>query len=516
MALRNLGDILRLPALAERTAFIDLCAAHHPRLVTARELDGLIVAVARGLLARGVRPGDRVGIVSENRLENIASYLGVMRMGAVAVPVNFKLAVDTIAHIFRDSEIRLAFTDAARASLVPSGIEVINFDEAGPAGFDGRLDPGVFETFVPHEDDLAEILYTSGSTGLPKGVPLTHHGQLWAISKYLKSLADEQPRDVTVVVAPLYHMNALFNSTVALANRTTVISLPRFDPRLYLETVARYRCTVLSGVATMFAMMVREHDLVDTLDLSSVREVSVGSAPLTDALLGRVKQLFPTAEVRNGFGTTEAGPAVFGPHPQKIPVPPLSLGYPIADIDWKLVDGATPDEGVLALRTPALMQGYLNLPRVTAEKIHEGWYMTGDVMRRDGNGFFFFVGRNDDMFVCGGENIYPEELEKLLERHPDVAQAAVVSAPDDIKGHIPVAFIVPRSGSQVTSEEIIRYALAHGPAYAHPRIIVFSDQLRLAGTNKIDRTALKAEAARLSREAGRASEADLAPGRRSG
>lgn len=503
--LRNLGDILRLPALGARLAYIDLRRSHLPLEVTATELDQLIMAVARGLSRRGIRAGERVGILAENRLEFLATYLGAMRMGAVAVPVNFKLPDATIVHVFRDSEIKLAFIDSKRAAHVPCDVPVVDFDARDGADFQAFLDPGPFETFIPADDDLAEVLYTSGSTGLPKGVPLTHRGQLAALSNYCEAFDENRPSELTFVVAPLYHMNGLFFTSVALANRMAVISLPRFEARSYLETVARYRCTVLSGIPTMFALMVRERALVARLDLTSVREVSIGSAPLTGALLAQVQRLFPNAQVHNGFGTTEAGPAVFGVHPNGTPTPPLSLGYPIASISWRLVDGPSPDEGVLALRTPALMSGYLNLPHVTAEKMREGWYVTGDIMRRDENGFFYFVGRADDMFVCGGENIYPGEVENLLERHPQVAEAIVVPAPDDIKGQIPVAFIVPRAGTPPSVEEIKAYALANGPAYAHPRFVVFRDQLPLSGTHKIDRATLVTEAARLSRVAGRAS-----------
>lgn len=220
----------------------------------------------------------------------------------------------------------------------------------------------------------------------------------------------------------------------------------------------------------------------------------------------QLQRLFPGARIHNGFGTTEAGPGVFGEHPDGRPTPPLSLGYPQAGVSYQLVDGPSADEGILALRTPALMQGYLNLPEVTAAKMRDGWYLTGDVMRRDAHGFYYFVGRADDMFVCGGENIYPGEVEKLLERHPQVAQAIVVPAPDNLKGQIPVAFIVPRTGAWPGTDEIKQYALANGPAFAHPRLVVFRETLPESGTHKIDRAALTAEAAGLSRAAGRSSE----------
>lgn len=504
-ALVNLGDMLRLPAHGSRAAILDLREETNPRSLSAFELDALCNAVSRGLERRGVSRGARIGILAENRVEFVACYFGIMRMGAVAVPVNHKLPPATIEHIFKDSVIELTFSDAPRRSMVPKGVPVIDFDESGDGGFDSFLDPGSAAVFRPDEAALAEILYTSGSTGLPKGVPLSHFGQVWAIEHYLTPLPDAAPRDATIVVAPLYHMNALFNITVALAERMEVIMLPRFDARRYLETAARHGCTLLSGIPTMFALMVRERDLVQRLDFSAVRHVTIGSAPLTDALLAQVQQLFPRAEIDNGYGTTEAGPAVFGPHPAGLPRPPLSLGYPLADIECALVDGDSPDLGVLVLRTQALMRGYLNLPRATADRMRDGWYVTGDVMRRDAQGFYFFVGRSDDMFVCGGENIYPGEVEKLLERHEAVAQAIVVPAPDDIKGQIPVAFIVPRPGMTPSADEIKQYALKEGPAFAHPRFVEFMRSLPVSGTHKIDRTALTAEAQRLARAAGRSS-----------
>jgi long-chain acyl-CoA synthetase len=499
----NLGDILQLPAYGERSAIVDLRDESRARQLTAFELDALCDAVGRGLLRRGIRPGARVGILAENRVEFVASYFGIMRMGAVAVPINHKLPRATIEHIFRDSGIELALSDAARSPLVPEAVPAIGFDRGGADGFDALLDFGELKTFVPDPNALAEILYTSGSTGVPKGVPLTHSGQLWATVRYLEPISPDLPQDSTIVVAPLYHMNGLFNITVALGNRMQVILLPRFDARRFLETVARYRCTFLSGIPTMYALMVRERDLVERLDLGSVRDLSIGSAPLTDALLAQVQEMFPNAHIENGYGTTEAGPAVFGPHPDGRPRPPLSLGYPLADIGCKLVDGASPDEGVLALRTAALTHGYLNQPQATASRMRDGWYVTGDVMRRDADGFYYFVGRADDMFNCGGENVYPGEIEKMLERHAAVAQAIVVPAPDDIKGQIPIAFVVPRPGSAPTAAEIKKYALEHGPAYAHPRFIEFLDRLPVSGTEKIDRTSLTAEAARIARAAGR-------------
>jgi len=221
--------------------------------------------------------------------------------------------------------------------------------------------------------------------------------------------------------------------------------------------------------------------------------VALGSAPLTQALVDRVKAAFPGALVTNGYGTTETGPVAFGPHPRDLPRPDAALGYPAEGIDVRLVagDNLDADEGVLHLRTPALMPGYLNLPHRTAEVMTaDGYYVTGDVLRRDADGFYHFVGRADDMFVCGGENIYPEEVETMLERHPGIRQACVVPVPDAIKGAKPVAFVVRAMGEGVSAEAVKQWALANAPAYQHPRHVELVGELPLGGTGKIDRKLL--------------------------
>ena len=317
---------------------------------------------------------------------------------------------------------------------------------------------------------------------------LSHAGQLWALGVHVGATPTAGER--SLIVAPLYHMNALFNVSVCLLNAIEVVLMPRFDAVAYLKAAAEYRCTLLSGIPTMFALMARQRELLATLDLSSVKAVTIGSAPLTEALVARVQEMFPQAAISNGYGTTEAGPSIFEDHPQGLPRPLLSLGYPLPDVEVRLV-GGTGDEGVLEVRSPAMFTEYLNLPQVTGAKLRDGWYDTGDVMRRDGSGFYYFTGRADDMFVCGGENVYPLEIEKMLERHPAVLQAAVVPVPDEIKGEIPIAFVVLKDRS-VSPEELKRFALESGPAYSHPRAFVVVDELPVASTHKLDKRPLKA------------------------
>jgi acyl-CoA synthetase (AMP-forming)/AMP-acid ligase II len=167
----------------------------------------------------------------------------------------------------------------------------------------------------------------------------------------------------------------------------------------------------------------------------------------------------------------------------------------VPQVEWRLVRGPDENQGVLEVRSRLVMPGYLNRPEATAKRVHDGWYDTGDVMRRDADGFFWFVGRDDDMFVCGGENIYPGEVEKMLERDPRVAQAAVVPLADEIKGQLPVAYVVRAQGAHPGVADIQQFALAHAPAYQHPRFVHFVDALPLAGTNKVDRKALIDDAA---------------------
>jgi acyl-CoA synthetase (AMP-forming)/AMP-acid ligase II len=228
----------------------------------------------------------------------------------------------------------------------------------------------------------------------------------------------------------------------------------------------------------------------------------MGSAPVSHGLMEALHRALPQAAVTNAYGTTEAGPVVFGPHPKGLRQPETSVGYPHPQVALRLVDGANrnADEGVLEMKCPALMLGYHNRPDLDPPFTEDGFYVTGDVFRRVGDGFHYFVGRTDDMFVSGGENIYPADVERMLEQHPDVAQAAVVPIDDDIKGQKPVAFVIPKPGRRPSEGEVKQFALANAPAYAHPRFVWLVNALPLASTNKLDRAALQREAARRVRE----------------
>jgi long-chain acyl-CoA synthetase len=486
-AFKNLGDVIRRDRDLDKVAVIDLGGEGAAREFTYRQIDAMANGVARALAKRGFARGDRVAILSVNRAEFLAAYFGIMRAGLVAVPVNFKFPRQTIHFILRDAGAKLVFCDAARRPDVPDDIPAVQFGDA--EGFARFLDPGPFDAVVAREREPAMFLYTSGSTGVPKGVVLSHQSHIWVVET---RLAGGLERHRYLIAAPLYHMNALALALLVCAAHATMVLLPQFTARAYIEAIGRYRCTWLTAVPPMIAMMLRERETLAHADLSSVEFIRMGSAPVSKSLMDAIHRTLPQASVTNAYGTTEAGPVVFGPHPDGLPQPGMSVGHPHPKVMLRLVDGERRgvDQGVLEMKCPALMNGYHNRPDVTPPFTEDGFYITGDVFRRDAAGFHYFIGRIDDMFVSGGENIYPTDVERMLERHPGVAQAAVVPIDDEIKGQKPVAFIVPKAGAVPSEDEIKRFALANAPAYEHPRFVWLIDELPLASTNKVDRAAL--------------------------
>jgi long-chain acyl-CoA synthetase len=486
----NLGLLFAGHAHETRPAIIDLHDPARPREVSFRELDAACNAVARGLAHAGLKPGDRVGILSLNRVEFVMTLLGAMRAGVVPVPINVKLAADTVAFILEDAGAALLFAEPGLRRLCPDKVRVIEFGGGTVNSFDRFVDPGPFAAFEPAPDSIAIQPYTSGSTGRPKGVLLTHYGQNWS-RRILAHTRATTEHDVILIAAPLYHKNALNAVKQGLTAGATLPLLPQFNVKRYIEAIGRYRCTVISGVPTMMSMVLAARDLLAPIDTSSVRTIMMGSAPSSPQLLNELRKHFPNAEPLVVYGVTEGGPVPLGPHPDGKPRPPGSIGVPYSGTEAGLINGPDPDEGELIVRNPGVLLAYHNLPEETAKRIQGGWYHTGDICRRDREGFYYFVGRTDDMFVTGGENIFPVEVETLLERHPAVHQALVLPFAHEIKGQVPYAFVVLRSGHRASEDELRQFALANGPAYQHPRRVFFLEQLPLAGTNKIDQQQLR-------------------------
>jgi len=493
MSLKNLAAILDPAAPDDRPLIIQLSSEGDEELrLSYGEGRKRIAALARGLLKRGLKRGEAVAIVAANSADYLILYMATMAAGLVSVCVNHKLPRETVAHIMKDSAIKLAIADAERAPLVAALVPTVAIEQLDSL-LDRPLDGGPFTPVDMAPEEVAMVLYTSGSTGLPKGVPLSHGGYVWATGATPEQRPGIEGRKV-IIAAPLFHMNGLFSAKMVMINGGTIVLLTSFTARGFIRAIDRLRVDMVTSVPTMLALVMRETAELARADLSCVTTAVTGSAPSTAEFFEQMHRLFPNAETANSWGTTESGPLGFGPHPDGIPKPLGALGYPRKGIEVKLV-GGDENQGVLHIRTPALMTGYLNREADTKKRLIDGWYDTGDVMRRDENGFVFFVGRADDMFQCGGENVYPGEVEKLLNRHPDVAQVCVVPVADEIKYQLPVAFVVPKPGATPSEDALRRFALDNGPAYAHPRAVWFVPELPLAGTNKIDRKTLVERAA---------------------
>lgn len=492
----NLGALVDRAGEPDAPMIVGVRPGAEPTILSRAALDAMADAFARGLLRAGLRRGERVAILSANRPEYIALLLGAMRAGIVPTPVNYKFPTATIGHVIADCGARLVFCDAARHGQLPADLppdlRVADFDAAGANGLEPWLDPGPFAPIDPRPDEVGLLLYTSGSTGRPKGVMLSHASHLWVVRTRMAE--DDLRRDRVLIAAPLYHMNALALALLVCAAGATMVLLPQFEARAYIEAISQYRCTWLTAVPPMISMMLRERDALECADLTSVRVVRMGSAPVNDTLALQTRALLSNARIINAYGTTEGGPIVFTDHPDGLPMPMASVGYPHPQVAVRLLGPEAPEAGVLQMRSPAIMLGYHNRPDMPPPITADGYYDTGDVFRRDADGFHTFLGRTDDMFVSGGENIFPGEVELVIESHPDVLQACVVPVEDAIKGTKPVAFVVLRPGIVADAEAIKRHVLANAPAYQHPRRVWFLDTMLLASTNKIDRNGLRLRA----------------------
>jgi long-chain acyl-CoA synthetase len=342
----------------------------------------------------------------------------------------------------------------------------------------------------PISDDAQAFQpYTSGSTGRPKGAIMTHHGMLWYVN-YNQRYWPASPDNRGLIALPLFHKNALRGTVkpMLFAGGSFVL-MPSYEPRSYLQALAKYRCTYSRGVAAVFTMFLQHRSEIEKLDLSALRSMSIGSAVVTPELLDAVERALPGVKTSESYGLTEGGSPFRTPLDGRA-VPRGSVGVPGPEIEIKLVDqdgNENPDFGELLIRCPYVCLGYHNQPEVSRQKLVDGWLRTGDIFQRNEDGFYFFRSRIDDMFSCGGENIYPKEVENLLFTHPDVVNAVVTPVPHAVKGFVPAAMVIRREGSTVGEPDFKKFCLDHGPAYAHPRHIRIVDKLPLNGAGKIDR-----------------------------
>lgn len=436
------------------------------------------------LRAEGVQPGSRVAVLAPNRAETLLLLFACAEVGAVLFPMNWRLA---------DAE--LAWQ---RDHVAPSVVFV-------DPSFEGRLsgaalseDPGSEPWAGPGSalDAPWVLLYTSGSTGRPKGALLTHQQLHWnAVNTQLA--CNLTADDSTLTFTPLFHTGGLNCLTTPLLWRGGRVILARgFDAGESLATIVAERISLLMGVPTIFQMMA-DHPAFEGADLGCVRDALVGGAALPLPLLARYRSR--GIPLRQGFGLTEVGPNCFSLPPSEIERKWGSVGMPVPHVAARLVrpDGSecgADEAGELWLSGPAVCAGYLADPAATAAAMGDGWFRTGDLLSRDAEGYYSVRGRIKDMFISGGENVYPPEVEAAIAELPGVAQVAVVGVPDARWGEVGMAFVEPQPGVAIDAAAVLEGLNGRLARYKIPRHVRVQSPLPLTASGKLDRVALRAGA----------------------
>ncbi|MGE5408066.1 MAG: long-chain-fatty-acid--CoA ligase [Syntrophothermus sp.] len=461
--------------------------------LTYAELDDRSARVAAMLGARGVGRGDRVGVMLPNVLEFPVVYYGVLRAGGTVVPMNVLLKRREIAFYLEDSEARLmlawhGFAEEALAGAVEAGVEPIEVEPSAFAALLGSFEPaaGLEPTDA---EDTAVILYTSGTTGRPKGAELTH-GNLRRNAEVTAdgAICGIRPGDVVLGALPLFHS---FGQTVSmnasLLGGATLTLLPRFDPGEALAIMHRDRVTHFYGVPTMYGALLHDPARGGT-DTSSLRFCVTGGAAMPVEVLKAFEDAFG-CELLEGYGLSETSPVASITHPGR-PRKPGSIGTPIAGVEMRVVDESDEEVprgeiGEIVIRGHNVMKGYWHRPDATAEALRGGWFHSGDLARVDEDRDFFIVDRKKDMIIRGGYNVYPREVEEVLYEHPKIREAAVLGVPDDEWGEEIAAAVVLHEGEELTPAEVSDYVRERIAAYKYPRVVWFMDELPKGPTGKI-------------------------------
>jgi long-chain acyl-CoA synthetase len=456
------------------------------------ELDLQSSRVAGMLAARGIQPGDPIGLMLPNVAEFASIYYGVLRAGGVVVPMNPLLKAREVAYYLGDSGARFVFAWHGFAAEAGSGAERADSEAivVDPATFAelaaaAKPDDRVIDTGA---DDLAVILYTSGTTGSPKGAELTHANLMRNADVLCTDLLRLSPDDVIFGGLPLFHA---FGQTCALnaavASGASVTLLPRFTPTDALRILAEHRVTVFEGVPTMYVALLG-HPERAACDASALRVCVSGGAALPVEVLRGFEEAFG-CQVLEGYGLSETSPVASFNHPDR-ERKPGSIGTPIRGVEMRVVDsegGEVPqgEIGEIVIRGHNVMRGYWRKPEETAKAIPDGWFRTGDLGRIDKDGYFEIVDRKKDMIIRGGYNVYPREIEEVLYEHPAVAEAAVIGLAHPALGEEVAAAVVVKPGADITAEQLRDHVKAQVAAYKYPRLVWLVDALPKGPTGKI-------------------------------
>ena len=481
-------------------------AAAHPDQVAIRAdeyeltyagLDDATARVAAALREKGLQVGDRVAVMLPNIAAFAILYFAILRAGGVAVPMNPLLKAREVEFYLTDSGARLIFVASASVDEVtrgaePTGAEVVVVSSHAAELIDGH-DP-LTEVVDRADDDTAVILYTSGTTGRPKGAELTHHNLARNAAVTVETLVQLGPDDVVMGCLPLFHV---FGQTcglnAAIATGATLTLLARFDPKAALEVIQRDRVTVFEGVPTMYGAILHLPGR-EQYDTSSLRTCISGGSALPVEILHAFEKAFGTI-LLEGYGLSETSPVASFNHPDR-ERKAGSIGIPILGVQMRLVDdeGAQVEAGQpgeIAIRGHNVMKGYWGRPEETADSMKDGWFVTGDIATVDEDGYYFIVDRKKDVIIRGGMNVYPREVEEVLFEHPAVAEAAVVGIAHDTMGEEIGAAVALKPGATATPEELSAFVKTRLAAYKYPRRVWIVDALPKGPTGKILRRSVE-------------------------
>ncbi|HEU0102741.1 MAG TPA: long-chain fatty acid--CoA ligase [Mycobacteriales bacterium] len=470
---------------------------------TYSQVDEISGRVASALLATGLQRGDKVAVQLPNLPQFLFSYFGILKAGLVMVPLNPLLVAPEVRYHLTDSDSRVLITfesfaeEAVKGASQVEGVTtyVVNLpgNDQRPAGtkhFDELYFADDTRDLVPLDPgDTAVLLYTSGTTGKPKGAELTHF-QLFMNCTVAGQLFEFRDDDIGLAVLPLFHvfgLSSVLNVTVRYGG--TMVLVPRFELGAVVDAIEKHRCTIFSGVPTMYFALLSQ-DLGDR-DLSSLRVGVSGGAAIPGETIRAFEEKFPNCVILEGYGLSEsASTTTFNINAEQRKV--LSIGKPIWGVQVQVVDDAdkplppgSDNVGELVIRGHNMMKGYYKNPEATAEAFKNGWFHTGDLGYRDEDGFYFVVDRKKDLVIRGGYNVYPREVEEVLYEHPAVAEAAVIGKPDEKLGEEVVAVVALKAGADATPEELQAYCKERLAAYKYPREVRLVPELPKGPTGKI-------------------------------
>ena len=467
--------------------------------LTYGDIDVLADGWARLLRDKDIGPGDRVAILSGNRHDQVALFGACLRLGAIVVPLNWRLSDTEVARIIADcspavmvGEGRFRALAEAAARQADAGLEWIDFDDEAPALLARARTSEPVPIVRAESSAPTMLLYTSGSTGRPKGVVLPHrqlqHNAIATTVGWQLGASD-----VAAVTTPFFHTGGWHVFAMPMLHvGGAMVLFEQFEPSTFLDALAEEGVTVAFGVPTQIVMLQDQPSW--GRPLPSLRWLISGGAPCPRTVADRVRAA--GIAFREGFGMTECGPNCFATTDQAALEKPGSVGWPIPYLEMRLdaADGREADvdePGELLLRGPQMFDGYWRDPVRTAEALTtDGWLRTGDLARRDADGAFTICGRRKEMYISGGENVFPGEVEAVLAECPGVREAVVVGIADARWGEVGRAFVVARAGETVTAEQVVAHARARLAGYKVPRSVVILDDLPRLGSGKADRSGL--------------------------